>query len=91
MTLSIERIELAAEGRVLFEQAGEVAVQGVGHRGDREDHQRPEIKLVGDQGEDEDGQHEPADGQRVRNVPEPAGRRLRPLRRRFCGPLMRTS
>ena len=52
MTLSIERIELAAERRILLEQAGEVAVQGVGDRGDREDAQGPEIPLVGDQGED---------------------------------------
>ena len=72
MTLSIRGSSWRPERRVLFEQPGEVAVQGVGRRGEHEEHQSPGVELVLDQGEDTEGQHQPADGQRVRDVPEPA-------------------
>ena len=68
-------VELAADGRVLFQEPGEVAVERIGHRGDHEQRQRREERLVFDQYEHANRQCEPADGQRVGDVPEPPGRR----------------
>ena len=59
-----QRVELAADRGPLVEQAGEVAVEGVGQGGDDEDRpaRRP-VPSVRHQGEDDHRQAQPAEGQ----------------------------
>ena len=68
-----QRVELAADGGPLIEQAGEVAVEGVGQGRDDEDREGRPIPGLGNASEDDDCQGQPTEREGVRDVPEILG------------------
>src|SRR5262249_2474486 len=69
-----QRVELAAEWRILIEEAREIAVEGIRGRGQYEYGKRPRELLVINENEDAYRERQPGGRQGIRHVPEPAAR-----------------